>query len=484
MMKKTLALLLAFLMAGSVLAGCGGTAETETTAETTETAAADVTEETETEVSDDLPEADYEGYNFRILCDNEYIRFVHVTESTGEAINDAVFDANANVMERFNVKLEQLVHSAWTKGDEVRTLILSGDDAFDLGTIHDCTAGNLSLEGLFHNLYEVPHLNFEKPWWPAYTTESLTLNGKMYLISNYMTYYGFWATRTMFFNIDLFKDFGLESPYTMVKEDRWTLDNVISMTKDIYEDTNGDGTRDYGDIYGYAMTVPYCLMENFGFEAYGKSADGKTLQIDVYNDATVEFMDKMCAWLVGDQIGTVYSNTHTGRYNEDSSNTWFANGTVLLTYGAIGHLLTGLIDTDTNYGILPMPKLNEAQDHFIGACCEIPGIIPVSASDLDRTGVITEAMAAEGWKNIVPAYYGMALRSRYVNDEDSRLMLEILFENRVLSFSYIYGGGGSIGFQRSVDNVLTQGGNFASYYEKNLTKEQTLVDKINEYFGK
>ena len=93
-------------------------------------------------------------------------------------------------------------------------------------------------------------------------------------------------------------------------------------------------------------------------------------------------------------------------------------------------------------------------------------------------------MAAEGWKNIVPAYYGMALRSRYVNDEDSRLMLEILFENRVLSFSYIYGGGGSIGFQRSVDNVLTQGGNFASYYEKNLTKEQTLVDKINEFFGK
>lgn len=478
MHRKLLCLLLALL----TLTGCGGgTAETEPTAET-ETTVGVQTEETETELSDDLPEADYEGYSYRILCDNEYIRFIHVTESTGEAINDAVFDANANVMERFNVKLEQLVHSDWTKGDEVRTLILSGDDAFDLGTIHDCTAGNLSLEGLFHNLYDVPHLNFEKPWWPAYTTESLTLNGKMYLMSNYMTYYGFWATRTMFFNIDLCNDFGLESPYTMVKEDRWTLDNVIAMTKDIYEDTNGDGNRDYGDIYGYAMTVPYSLMENFGFEAYGKSADGKKLVIDVYNDATVDFMDKMCGWLVGEQVGTWYSNTHSGRYNEDSSNTWFANGTVLLTYGAIGHLLTGLIDTDTNYGILPMPKLNESQDHFIGACCEIPGIIPVSVSDLDRTGMIAEAMAAEGYKNIVPAYYGMALRSRYVNDEDSRLMLEILFENRVLSFSYIYGDG--TGFQRSVDAVLTQGGNFTSYYESNLAKQQTRVDKINAFFGR
>ena len=76
----------------------------------------------------------------------------------------------------------------------------------------------------------------------------------------------------------------------------------------------------------------------------------------------------------------------------------------------------------------------------------------------------------------------MALRSRYVNDEDSRLMLEILFENRVLSFSYIYGGG--TGFQRSVDNVLAQGGNFASYYETNLPKQQVRVDEINAFFGK
>jgi len=91
-------------------------------------------------------------------------------------------------------------------------------------------------------------------------------------------------------------------------------------------------------------------------------------------------------------------------------------------------------------------------------------------------------MAAEGYKNIVPAYYGMALRSRYVNDEDSRLMLEILFENRVLSFSYIYGGNN--GFQRSVDNVLAKGGNFTSYYESNLSQQQKRVDEINAFYEK
>ena len=97
--------------------------------------------------------------------------------------------------------------------------------------------------------------------------------------------------------------------------------------------------------------------------------------------------------------------------------------------------------------------------------------------------MIAEAMSAEGYRNIVPAYYGMALRSRYVNDEDSRLMLEILFENRVLSFSYIYGKDDS-SFQHCTNNVLAQGGNFTSYYESNLAKQQARVDEINAFYGK
>ena len=71
-MKKTPAIILCAVMAA--LAGCGGqTSDTPAPSdEAPDTAQADVTEAEETESEqqkyiDALPEADYEGYNFRML---------------------------------------------------------------------------------------------------------------------------------------------------------------------------------------------------------------------------------------------------------------------------------------------------------------------------------------------------------------------------------------------------------------------------------
>ena len=66
--------------------------------------------------------------------------------------------------------------------------------------------------------------------------DGLTVNGKIYLFSNYIGYNGLRGTKNMYVNLDRLEDYQLESPYELVRSGKWTLDKVISITKEIYED--------------------------------------------------------------------------------------------------------------------------------------------------------------------------------------------------------------------------------------------------------
>ena len=61
-----------------------------------------------------------------------------------------------------------------------------------------------------------------------------------------------------------------------------------------------------------------------------------------------------------------------------------------------------------------------------------------SAQETEAISAIVEAMSAEGYKYIKPAYYELALGGRYSKDPDSVEMLDIIFQNRTISFTYLY----------------------------------------------
>lgn len=435
-------------------------------------------------LSDDLPEVDYNGYVYRILGADVDIPMILSDTLDGNIVNDAVYNTNRVVEERFNIVLEQLPLSSWNDSAAIRSSILSGDDTFDLGVCHDITAGNLSMEGLFLDLHALPYLDFEKPWWPAFTTEGLTINGKMYVFSNFIGYNGLRGTKNMYVNLDRLADYDLPSPYDMVRDGTWTLDQLITLTKDVYEDVNGDQTRDRDDFYGFAFTgLFYGWLENFGIEAYEHSSDGTKLTLTVNTPRTAELTDMLKGWLFKDgYIGVWYQKSHPSLYDKAAYSVMFADGKSLFTYGSLYVLLDCLSDSEVTYGILPMPKMDEQQEDYYGVCYDSPMFVPISISDPERTAVILEAMSAEGYRQILPAYKETTLKNRYATDKDSVEMLDIIFSNRILSRSYIYGGGS--GLQMLLNDIVPSDTlEFASYYAKMESSELNRLEKINQFFS-
>ncbi len=284
---RTLACVFSLLIASQAILACGDTeqkpTETQTPNSVTETEA--VTEEDT--IPDGLPETDLEGAQFRMLIEGEtlYREQTYIDSESGNIVDDAVYFKIRNVEERFNVDIVLSPESDTATSDlnTVKNSIIAGDDSFDLLQGHDITMANLALQGYFLNVYDIPYLDFTKPWWSKATLESMTVADQMYMMFNNISYNNLACTRVLFFNKGLLDTLDIPHPYEEVYNGTWTLDRLNELTSQGYHDINGNGKTDIDDRFGFVNpNYYYCFLEPFRVEPYQRDKDGNLVyEVDV-----------------------------------------------------------------------------------------------------------------------------------------------------------------------------------------------------------
>jgi hypothetical protein len=98
---------------------------------------------------------------------------------------------------------------------------------------------------------------------------------------------------------------------------------------------------------------------------------------------------------------------------------------------------------ETDFGILPMPKYDENQQEWghnistvYGRAMSIPTFHDGGA--LDRIGFMLEAISAESMYTVIPAYHDVQLTGKFVRDDESGEMLDIIFGSIVWDAGLIY----------------------------------------------
>jgi len=486
---KKLALLLALLTLTSVFASCSD--NSGTSADTTAAAETTTAEETTTAdpLDDELPEKNYEGYDFRFYVYGDFDKTYAPDTETGDVVNDAVYQRNSTVEERFNITISTVNSGETTYSKQtpaIEKLILAGDDSFDVAVNYCKQLTGQSLSGYFVNIHDIDVFNFDKPWWSKKLVEDLTYMDCMFVFSNNIAYEEFAASKVFYFNKDTVNDLGIDDPYQTVFDGKWTLDEFISITRDVYSDLNGDGQKGIEDSYGLLTTTSHNTWQlALDIPVWQKNADSLVLVAN------------------SDKANTAYTKLYDFYYNSPGLYLWhsfgnadkpmrqmFVEGKGMFSFGLVGDSGVFYRDTDVDYGIVPFPKYDENQDGyrvFFGANSANAFAIPITASDLERTGIIIEAMSAEGYKSLIPAYYEVALKAKYLRDENSVKMLDLVTANRTISFSYCYDDYS----KASVDfgMALAQGSDrhtesYATFYasRENIVNERLKV--ITEAFAK
>ncbi len=498
--KRITSLTLAALMLLSAgLTGCSDSAQPETeTDPISETAPADtaetdaVTGETERrDAKDALPELNFNDATVTVCYPNEkyYEQWDIVgTDNSGDAILDEVWNRNRAVEERLGIKFNLVPtqgHDLTTLQNEMKNLAFTGSDDYDIVT---GTANTIVTQSLYSYMYELSDLNYldiNQPWWRKSAIEELALEeGQYRYLMGDHTLNNYLKCGVVYYNKDIYTEaFGdPEDMYRIILDGAWTYDKMTEMTAAAYVDKNGDGKQNPGDTYG--LMVPSGLYEcalhmvyGCDLDTYSRTAEG-TIDLSPFNNErvfnTIEKINKLCHQTTG-----VFESNQS----IDNSLKYFSDNYSLFYTGRLSNAVNAAFrEMESDYGILTMPKYDEEQQDYISLIHTSTTVtcIPkaISLDKMDMLGAVLEAWASEAYRKVLTPFIESAMKAKYSRDELSGQVIDIIFDDPIISFLDMYSSNtGSILYRAVLDNISLGTNNYSSAISSGLRSGQKTMDK-------
>jgi len=468
-----LALQLLLLMAAApALSSCSDTSdENSVVTDTSVITSAEVTE-----AVSPMPDVRFDGEEVRFMTVesithpgyNSYA--IYADSFNGDLINDCVFERNLEVEQTLNVKItEDKVNEAH---NVVYQNIMSGSDTHDIVTPYLNYSFSNAVEGQYINLYDIPYLNLDSPWWDQRANDNLSIGGKLYFTTGDIDLLDNDCTAVLFFNKMLRDEYELSDPYTLVKNGGWTMDIMFEDSFKITQDLNGDGNLDYdNDRFGFFChsNAPLALFLSGGANLIEKDEEGE-LKITIDNERASLVFDKMLTYCNDSRTGINAKTSVVAPVYLDNR--------IYLAAWSLSDILK-LRDSEYDFGIIPHPKYNEEQDEYycmIGTAW-VPGIsIPITNSNTELAGAVLEAMAFLSSEKLTKAYYDVTLTQKYFRDTESAEMLDIIFSSRVFDIGYVTGIGDLSSIPYSLN--ASKSTDFASAVAKVLPASNAELSEI------
>ena len=429
-----------------------------------------------------LPDKNYDGYNYRITDYEEYP--LDTDEQSGNVINDAIYERNMLAEEKFKIKITHTSYP-YSKYTDVGNLLLnSGRAQSDDGDLYYVVFANAYkgiLEGAVPPASALPCIDMTQPWYFQALNKSLNVDGVALLAYNAFDKNP--GGKGLVFNQRIISDIGLDSPYKLVDAGTWTYDRFYEYITKGGSDLDGDGQTGDADRYGFiTSTDDYTDFIYYGAGmklmdfSSGKPVINRDEKLfDMYQkavrylDENYTILDVFKAWGQKTESQTKGVQQFIG-----------GHGMFIMAYTST---LIQLGDMEDDYGIVPYPKWTETQSQYYAGMDGSRIAVPCTASsDLERVSIVKEYLAVESLNVNYPAYYEISLKNRYVRDEDSVQMLEIITN----AMTYDMGAALDYTAVRGpwMDCISSHSDAFASAVASNLPRAEQVIETLNENIAK
>ncbi len=502
---RLLALLLALLTCLALIVACDSADTDSGDDEDEDSGLIDDAYDVNGRLKDNLPkDLNYEGEEVTMLywSDVENPEFEQETV-TGDNVRDAIYDRNNQVEDRLNISIKWV--GVPGDGGERKNFVAHVDSVYradtqdyDLIASYARTQGSLAVQGYLYNLATVEnsYIDLKMPWWPAQLVETVSFGDAYYFISGDMSTNVLYMMHLVYINKDLFSQYQLELPYTMVREGKWTIDKMIELTTGRYRDADNDNVQSTKDYFGFQSMDYVCDSFYPGANLrYVDESDTDMLVLspDYGSAKTVKLINKLGKWAATDDVWIHNASTSPEGINDRGN---YQNATkegrvlMSLQHTCVG---VGYASSEWSVGCVPVPKYNEKQQNYytgMGNPWSIYGIFVDfdergdKAATLTMLSAVMECWASEGFRLTTPEIFEVNFQLKYSEGQDETDMYEYVRSGITFDLGKIFAGELNNMCELPSKAIQTNSSWSSSYkaYEKAITNSlNTIVENFRTY---
>ncbi len=373
--------------------------------------------------------------------------FEKYEDVAGHTVNEAIYNRNVYTTDSLNITTTYKPTDDATAVSDA-TISHQAGGTYDVYVIYSLYASTLAVQGLYTNLKQYEFFDTTQPWYPEKLVTDATIYGKLYFVSGDVSTSNIFMSSVVYYNKDLYTNkqigtklnstYGYDSIYTMVKEGKWTYEAMLTLSKNMYFDTDGNRAKSKGDTFGFATYNT--LYDNFyygaGLTTITSAADGLKMSEGFKNTNKISNILTMVNTFLTTNDGYSSGDSHV------DARTAFAENRVLFYLAPVTHAYTTFRSTQgLTYGVLPMPMYEANQESGYQACLSNPYSM-YGAASASNTPEIAAAyihiLGKNSYEVTRPVFFDETMKLKYADKVDDSDMWDIVIDSQSYDLGKVF----------------------------------------------
>ncbi len=406
----------------------------------------------------------------------------------GTLVNNATKDRNQLLKDQLGLQISATMVSDRITGmqDELGAELAAGNCPYDILAGYQYFGVGIAQMGYMLDLsdlssYDADFIDLSAPYWANAYNEAMSYKGTYYWITGDIALRYLGSAYCTFVNNELYDTY-LSAEYgpifDWVKKGDWTMDQMAVLAAECYTRAQANQAT---DIYGFGYE-PNDSMDGLFFGAGMKltqrDRDTKalTLILDQTDETYQAFTNQWLA-LTGGEGSKRYSDM-----DGEAVMGAFARGNLLFTTNQL-HYADYYKVFETDYSVLPMPKLNADQKDYLTTIhnsCTVFGIYAFSPR-IPQAAAALEFLCAHSGRS-VREHFLDSLVPDYKDSASQAEMIDLLYQGVTTDFAVVWGHSTDAiidlfrDYKKGVDNTVSRN---RKKWLDNLDKFTQSLDQLN-----